>query len=80
MKYGSNNCKNSAVFAIISKLRNKTLIVYEPLDKTGFNNLERIDDLSVFKQMSDLIICNRYDSSPEDVKNKVFTRDIYNEY
>ncbi len=79
MKKSSYNCRNSAIFNIISKLQNKNLIVYEPLDKTNFNNLKRIDDLSVFKQMSDLILCNRYDALLEDVKYKVFTRDVFNE-
>ena len=79
MKKDSYNCRNSAIFNVINKLQNKNIIVFEPYVDINLNNLRITDDLSMFKKISDVILCNRYDGSLDDVKFKVFTRDIFNE-
>ena len=81
MKSGSDNFRSSAVQGIIEKLQaNGTeIVIYEPvLEESTFEGLEVIKDLSVFKEKSNVIVANRHDNELEDVKTKVYTRDIFN--
>jgi UDPglucose 6-dehydrogenase len=81
MKSGSDNFRSSAVQGIIEKLQaNGTeVVIYEPvLNETTFEGLKVIKDINDFKTMSDVIVANRHDNELEDVKSKVYTRDIFN--
>lgn len=79
MKKGSDNIRESAIFDIIKILTKKNIeiIVYEPLLKS-FEDLKIITSLDVFKKESDIVVSNRMHADIADIKNKVFTRDIYN--
>jgi UDPglucose 6-dehydrogenase len=80
MKQGSDNFRSSAVQGIIRRLKKaqKEIIIYEPnLGKKYFLGLRVIKDLKVFKEKSELILTNRYSKKLDDVKKKVFTRDIF---
>jgi UDPglucose 6-dehydrogenase len=79
MKKGSDNIRESAIFDIINILKNNNIeiIVYEPLLES-FENLKIISSLDIFKKESDIVMSNRMHSDIADIKNKVFTRDIYN--
>ncbi len=79
MKSNSDNFRSSAIQDIINHLKKKVkVIIYEPMtkDKT-FNECEIISDLNEFKNKSDIIIANRINDELEDIKDKVYTRDIY---
>ena len=81
MKNGSDNFRDSAVQGIMKRLEIKgiKIVVYEPNSKSEklFNALV-INDLSIFKRTSDVIIANRFSDEIEDVKSKVITGDIFN--
>jgi UDPglucose 6-dehydrogenase len=80
MKKGSDNFRASSIQGLIQRLnKNKiNIIIYEPeLKAKYFDNTEIISDLVEFKEKTDLIITNRYDENLEDVKHKIYTRDIY---
>ena len=82
MKEGSDNFRESAIIDIIKQIQiiNKRIIIYEPLVKKDyFENIKIINEISEFKFQSDLIIANRSASELNDVKEKVYTRDIFNE-
>ena len=80
MKSGSDNFRVSAVQGIMKRIKAKGIdvIVYEPiLEETHFYNSEVITDLDKFKAKSDIIVANRLVHEIADVKNKVFTRDLF---
>ena len=81
MKQGSDNWRSSAIHGIIKRitLKNINVIVYEPSYKNSiFEETKVINNLDEFKNRSDIIIANRIDKNIEDIKEKVYTRDIFN--
>ena len=81
MKKNSENFRGTAIFDIIQLLEKagKKVIVYEPLITDESNEFQIANDLDYFKETCDLILANRMDNALEDIKDKVFTRDIYGE-
>ena len=82
MKTDSDNFRQSAIQGIMKRLKGKGIevVIYEPtLDETEFYRSRVIKDLDEFLDISDVIIANRLSSDLENVKTKVYTRDIYRE-
>jgi len=81
MKSGSDNFRHSAVLDIIKLLPNKfEIIIYEPtLNDSSFDGHRVVRDLADFKEQSDLILANRNIPELQDVINKTFTRDVFDE-
>lgn len=80
MKSNSDNFRASAIQSVIKNLKDKNVrvVIYEPtLTTDTFDDLEVIKDLNEFKNISDIIVVNRIDDNLLDVKDKLYTRDLY---
>ncbi len=80
MKSGSDNFRTSAIQDVMEKIKSNgiEIVIYEPtLKENTFKNNKIIKNLEDFKNVSDIILVNRYDGSLKDVKDKIYTRDLF---
>ena len=80
MKSGSDNFRTSAIQDVMEKIKSNgiEIVIYEPtLKENTFKNNKIIKNLEDFKNISDIILVNRFDEALKDVKDKIYTRDLF---
>ncbi|MAZ84412.1 MAG: UDP-glucose 6-dehydrogenase [Hoeflea sp.] len=80
MKAGSDNFRESSIQGIMERIKAQDIpvIIYEPnFSGTQYSGSEVVSDLSEFKRRADVILANRYTTELDDVKSKIYTRDVY---